>query len=123
MKKKVLIVEDEVILLNALMKKFHKEGFLVMGEKNGKLGLVRALKDKPYLILLVIIMPVMDGMTMLAKLRRDGWGKNVPVIMLTNLNSSEDVTEAAKHGAYDYLVKSDWRLEDVIGKVNEALSK
>jgi two-component system, OmpR family, alkaline phosphatase synthesis response regulator PhoP len=123
MKKKVLIVEDEVILLNALMKKFHKEGFLVMGEKNGKLGLDRALKDKPDLILLDIIMPVMDGMTMLAKLRRDGWGKNVPVIMLTNLNSSEDVTEAAKHGAYDYLVKSDWRLEDVIGKVNEALSK
>ena len=122
MKKKILIVEDETILLNVLLKKFRNEGFLVMGEKNGEVGLERALKERPDLILLDIIMPVMDGMTMLAKLRTDKWGKDVPVIMLTNLNNSEDVEEASKHGVYDYLVKSNWRLEDVIGKVREALS-
>ena len=94
----------------------------MMGEKNGEVGLERALKERPDLILLDIIMPVMDGMTMLAKLRTDKWGKDVPVIMLTNLNNSEDVEEASKHGVYDYLVKSNWRLEDVIGKVREALS-
>lgn len=89
--------------------------------KNGEEGLEVALREHPDLILLDIIMPVMDGMTMLARLREDLWGKDAKVIMLTNLSDNEKVAETIAHGTYDYLVKSDWKLEDVVKKVRERL--
>ena len=111
--KTILIVDDEQTLLSALVDKFTREGFVVMGAKNGQEGLSNALADHPDLILLDIIMPVMDGMTMLAKLRKDPWGKNAKVIMLTNLSEVE-IVASQRQGVYDYLVKSDWELKDVV---------
>lgn len=119
--KKILIVEDEPGLLNALVDKFTHEGFVVLSAKDGQEGLEVALPEHPDLILLDIIMPVMDGMTMLRDLRKDPWGKNVPVILLTNLSEAEKVAESLSQGVYYYLVKSDWKLEDIVKKVKEKL--
>ena len=119
--KKILIVEDEPALLSALLAKFHQEGFAAIGAKDGQEGLNTALREHPDLILLDIIMPVMDGMTMLYKLQKDSWGMNVPVILLTNLSEAERVSESLRQGVYDYLVKSDWKLEDIVKKVRETL--
>lgn len=118
--KTILIVDDELALLDALTDKFTREGFIVLGAKNGLEGLTSALKNHPDLILLDIIMPVMDGTTMLAKLREDPWGKDAKVIMLTNLSEVEKVTSQLR-GIYDYIVKSDWALKDVVNKVKERL--
>lgn len=82
-----------------------------------------ALLWHPDLILLDIVMPKMDGMTMLAQLREDEWGKTARVITLTNLSDTEKVAEAIEHGSYEYLVKSDWKIEDVVAKVREKLGK
>jgi DNA-binding response OmpR family regulator len=119
--KKVLVVEDDGALLQILRDKLTKEAFSVFLAKDGAIGLDTALKEHPDLILLDIVMPVMDGMSMLFHLRKDPWGKTVPVILLTNLSEAEDVAESLRERAYDYLVKSDWKLEDVVKKVKEKL--
>ena len=80
-----------------------------------------ALENKIDIILLDIILPKMDGMTMLKKLREDERGADVPVILLTNLDYSVGVAKAMESGAYDYLVKTDWSLDDVVEKVREKL--
>jgi CheY-like chemotaxis protein len=118
--KTILIVDDEQSLLRALVDKFTREGFVVMGAKNGKEGLDSALANHPDIILLDLIMPVMDGTTMLANLRKDPWGKDAKVIVLTNLSEVEKATQRLQ-GVYDYLIKSDWELKDVVKKVKEGL--
>lgn len=123
-KKKILVIEDEVSQRKALVDKFTREGFDVLEAKDGKEGLSVALKEQPHIILLDIVMPKMDGMAMLKKLRQENeWGKSVPVILLTNLSSDDDkilkgVSEDLP--AY-YLVKSDWAIDDVVKKVKERL--
>lgn len=119
----VEIVEDEVSLLEVLSDKFVKEGFNVLQAKNGDEGLKVALAEHPDIILLDIIMPVMDGMTMLKKLREDSWGKDAKVIILTNLSDNEKTAQALDGGSDDYLVKSDWKIEDVVKKVEEKLKQ
>lgn len=118
---KILIVEDETSLRGALRDKLCLEGFTVLEAKNGQEGLAVALREHPDLILLDIIMPVMDGMTMLYELRKDPWGKDVKIILLTNLSEAERVAESLRQGVYDYLVKSDWKLEDIVKKVKVKL--
>ncbi|MEK7557665.1 MAG: response regulator [Patescibacteria group bacterium] len=117
----ILIVEDEITLNELICKKFESDGFLMLEAKNGEEGLKIALSSRPDIILLDIVMPVMDGITMLEKLREDEWGKNAKVIMLTNLNDSERVATAMTRGSYDYLVKCDWTIEDIVKKVREKL--
>lgn len=119
-KKTILIVEDEIPELNALRDKFTRENFAILEAKNGEEGLEIALREHPDIILLDIIMPVMDGMTTLVELRKDLWGKDAKVILLTNLSEAERIPEPLRH-AVDYLVKSDWKLEDIVKKVREKL--
>lgn len=121
MNKKILVVEDEPSLLGALRAKLTQEGFDFIEARNGQTGLEQALKEKPDMILLDIIMPVMDGLTMLGKLRENAWGKTVPVIIITNLSDDEKVMEAVKQGSYDYLIKSNWSIAEVISKIKEKL--
>ena len=120
-KKTILICEDEVPMLKTLSKKFKNEGFAVVEAQNGEEGLNQAFANKPDLILLDIIMPKMDGVELMKKIRDDKWGADVPIVMLTNLSDAEKVSEAAKYRVYDFLVKTDWRLDDIISLVKEKL--
>jgi len=117
----LLVVEDEQSLAKAVQDKFTKEGFEVLSAKDGEDGLIQAFEKHPDLILLDIVMPKMDGISMLRKLRDDEWGKDVPVILLTNLSDAEMSKEAVKEKANDYLIKSDWKLEDLVEKIKNAL--
>lgn len=120
--KKILIVEDEAPLRNAVTDILSFEGFTVFQAKNGQEGLDIALREHPDLILLDLMMPVMDGLTMLEKLRADAeYGKNAAVILLTNINDPEKVAQATEAGSYDFLVKSDWNIEDVVKKLKGRL--
>lgn len=121
-KKTILIVEDDKQLNEILSKKFIKEGFRVLNAFNGEEGLGIYMKENPDLILLDIIMPIMDGVEMLRKVRRKEDGKHVPVIVLTNLSEADKTAESLEHGVFDYLVKSDWKLDDVVMKVKERLN-
>jgi len=120
-KKTILIVEDEKALRGILKTKFESNSFNVIEAENGREGLSVSLKKHPDLILLDIVMPIMDGMTMLKKLREDKWGKDAQVVLLTNLDDSEKITEAIKQNTYDYLLKTDWKLEDIISRIKKIL--
>ncbi|MBU0661170.1 response regulator [Patescibacteria group bacterium] len=119
--KTLLIVEDEPTLYKALEMKFKSVGFTVLVAHDGAQGLEMAHEKKPDLILLDIIMPKMDGISMLEQLRKTSAGKKIPVIILTNLSDSFKVEDALKNGVHDYLVKSDWHIEDVVSVVKERL--
>lgn len=121
--KTILIVEDETDLREALRDKFEREDFTVFEAGNGEEGLVVATREHPDLILLDVMMPVMSGMAMFKQLRQDAWGKSVKVIMLTNLNDAENIAGAMEQGSYDYFIKSDWKIEDLVEKVKEKLEK
>jgi DNA-binding response OmpR family regulator len=122
-KKKVLIVDDDENLRLVLKDKFSLEGFEVFEAQNGKEGLERALAMRPDVILLDVMMPVMNGLDMLKRLRMDAWGKNVEVIMLTVLENAEAVAEAVTDGSFTYFTKTDHNTEDIVNKVKEVIKK
>ena len=122
--KTILLIEDEEPMLNALAAKFEKEGFTVLKGQDGEEGLKIGLAKRPDIMMVDIIMPKMDGISLLKKIRVEGgeWGKDVPIIMLTNLSDSESVSEAANYSVYDFLVKTDWRLDDVVRLIKQKLN-
>jgi len=119
--KKIIIVEDEKPLSGILTDKLQKAGYEVIEACNGKDGLEKIQKEKPDLILLDLIMPKMDGMTMLKELRDREVGKDIPVIILTNLSDTDKAGDAIKANVRDYLIKSDWTLDDLLEKINGRL--
>jgi DNA-binding response OmpR family regulator len=122
-KKKILIVEDEEVMQKAISGAFSSQEFTVIGASDGEQGLIVSLKEHPDIILLDILMPKMDGINMLQKLRSDMWGNKVPVIILTNLlpNTSSVINSVLKNEPVYYLVKSDVKLEEIVSKAKEAL--
>lgn len=119
--KKILIVEDEVPMLSALTDTLEEEEFSVVKAVNGIDGLTSAFIERPDLILLDIMMPKMDGLEMLEKLRTDEWGKNVPVIILTNYGDNDRVAEALGDDVSEYFIKSDITLEEIVSRIKEKL--
>ena len=118
----ILIVEDETAIRKALVDSLSREGFAILEAEDGEIGLSIAMEENPDLILLDAVMPNMDGLTMLHKLHEKEEGRKIGVIMLTNLSENETVRAAMREGIYDYLVKTNWKLEDLITKINEYLA-
>ncbi len=117
--KTILVIEDEKSLRSAIVDILRLKNFLTLEARNGKEGLELAFSKHPGLILLDIIMPEMDGITALNKIREDAWGKKVPIIMLTNLSETKEhpIDDAVTH----YLIKSDWKLHDIVKEIEEIL--
>lgn len=124
-KKKVLVVEDDEPTLHALHVNLEEAGLAVVEARNGVIGAVAAFEEHPDLILLDILMPVMSGWEMLKEVReKNEWGKCVPVVILTNLNANEDeqIRNIALLGPSYFMVKADWKVEDIVDKVQEILN-
>ncbi len=120
--KTILVVEDEVAMLQALSAKLELEGFNVLKAEDGEKGFEVALKEHPDLIMLDIIMPKMNGIETLKKIRGDqSWGAEALIVMLSNLSDADSVSKVAKYGVYDFLVKTDWRLDDISNFVKNKL--
>jgi DNA-binding response OmpR family regulator len=120
--KKILVVEDDPTLRFLLAHNIAAEGYTVLEAKDGREGLGTGLAECPDLILLDIILPDEDGLSVLKKIRTDEvWGKNAVVIMLTNLSDSSSVATSLELGAHGFLVKSDLAIEDVLGVIHKEL--
>ena len=120
--KKILLVEDDEALVGALTSELNQNNeFAILAAKDGNEGLKVALKEHPHIILLDLLMPKMDGITMLKKLRQDEWGKNVKVLILTNLDDKDKIAEAIDSRVFDYMIKSNWNIGDVYRKVSTEL--
>ena len=117
--KTILVIEDEKSLRGAIVDILRLKNFLSLEAKNGREGVRLALSKHPALILLDIIMPEMDGITALKKIREDSWGGKIPIIILTNLSATnkQPMDDAMTH----YLIKSDWKLHDIVKKIEEIL--
>jgi CheY-like chemotaxis protein len=121
-KKSILIAEDDSMLRKILSEKIKSEGFIVYEAKDGEEALAQALENYPDLILLDVLMPKMDGVTMLKKLRQDKKSFATPVILLTNVGYGSQIDEAMRNGVQDFMVKTNWTLDDVVAKVKQRLA-
>lgn len=120
--KKILIVEDEETLSAMYKAKLEESGkFKVFTADNGVLGLEAAKKERPDIIILDVILPQIDGFSVLEELKKSGSTKKIPVIMLTNLGTDEDKEKGKKLGAADYLVKANLTPSQVEEKIKEYL--
>lgn len=120
--KKILVVEDEEALSLSLKDNLIKEGFDVVLAKNGEEGLAMALREKPDLILLDLLLPKMYGIDVLKKIREHEWGKKVKVIILTNLTVDDQrMKDITKYEPTYYFVKADWKIVDLMERVKEVV--
>ncbi len=122
-KNKVLIVEDDVFLLNMYAEKFTLENYQVFAAEEGKKGVKLALKEKPDIILLDIILPGMNGFDVLKAIKEDESTRHIPVILLTNLSQRDDINKGLELGAVDYLIKAHFMPSEVVEKVKNILFK
>lgn len=121
--KKILFIEDESALQKSIGDVLEQAGYEVISALDGELGLRLAKTEKPDLILLDLILPKMRGFEVLEQLKGDLATKEVPVIILTNLENMEDVNQALELGAMTYLVKTHYTLDEVVGKIKKALGE
>lgn len=117
----VLLVEDDVFLSGIYQKKFDMEGFKISTADNGEKGLADAKKKKPDIILLDVLLPKMDGFTVLKNLKEDPITKDIPVILLTNLGQKDDVEKGLEAGAVDYMIKAHFKPSEIVNKVCKVL--
>lgn len=118
----ILIVEDEKLIQEALKAKLTFEHFTVLTADNGQAGLEMALENHPDVILLDLQMPILDGFGVLQKLRADPWGALVPVIVLSNKDTSADIYESLKNSVQDYFIKAETSLETLVAAVRDILA-
>jgi len=116
--KKILIVEDDKFLANAHRVKFDNLGYEVQVAYDGQAALDTLKTFTPDIILLDLIIPIKDGFTVLAEIKKDDRLKPIPVIVTSNLSQKEDIDRAKSLGAIDYMVKSNIDLNDIIKKID-----
>lgn len=118
--KKILIVEDDATLANALELTFQHAGYTVFKAANGQEGINMTIANKPDLILLDLQMPVMDGKEMLRSLRETPDYKTLPVIVLTNAGDVDNIRETKTYyNASDFLVKANVTPDEIVKKASE----
>ena len=120
---KLLIVEDEVALAKVLEEKFKKEKYEVKVAGDGMEALEAVPKFKPEIILLDLLLPKKGGLEVLEELKKSGDWKNIPVIVLSNLDDDQNIKKAMKLGAVDYFVKAQHPIKEVVEKVEAFVVK
>lgn len=118
---KIAIIEDDAVISQMYRMKFEADGFDVQLANNGVRGVALAEVFAPDIILMDLQMPEMGGVEALTLIRKAPWGKDVPVIILTNLGEEEAPKEIRALGIHSYIVKANLTPRQVVGRVKEAL--
>ena len=121
--KKISIIEDDQAISQMYRMKFENEGYDVETAENGKIGLELIEKMRPDMILLDIMMPIMNGDEMLAELRKESWGKNIKVMVLTNIGEQELPKSLTSLGVLDIILKAELTPRQVADKVKVELQQ
>ncbi len=111
---KIALIEDDKILSDALYEGLKQEGFEVLRAFDGEEGLSLVEREKPLLVLLNIILPKMDGLAVARKMKSNPAIKDIPIIILTQLDRLDPVSDAIESGIYDYYVKSDFSVDKIV---------
>lgn len=122
---KVLIVEDDKFLSELISTKLTKEGFDIVLATDGESGLEQAVKEKPHIILLDIMLPGMSGFEVLQALKAhsDTSVANIPVLILSNFGQESKVKQGLEMGAKDYLVKANFTTGEIVDKIKITLGQ
>jgi len=121
--KKILIIEDEEIILNLLQKKLSQEGYEISVAKDGQEGLRLMKEVKPDLILLDIVMPKIGGFEVMEEMQKEDELKSIPVIVVSNSGQPVEIDKAQALGAKDWLIKTEFDPKEVIEKVVKQIGK
>lgn len=121
MAKKILIVEDETAIADAMQVGLTEAGYEAKAAYDGEEGLKQAEEFKPDLILLDLLLPKKDGMTVLHELRENEATAKIPVMILSQLSDTDKISEGVSLGVVGYLVKVDFSLAEVIEKIKGVL--
>jgi len=119
---KIAIIEDDIAIVQMYLVKFQTEGFEVVTANDGKAGLSLVESTKPDMVLLDLMMPEMRGDQMLEALRKTDWGKDMKVIILTNMGETEAPASVKENNVLDFIVKADMTPKQVVDKVKEHLA-
>ena len=119
--KKILLIEDEELIITLLQRKLEKEGYKVFVARDGVEGMEKVRKETPDIVLLDIVMPRMGGLEVLEELRRDKKLRSIPVIVISNSGQPVELDRAKKLGARDWLIKTEFDPKEVISKVKNQL--
>ena len=119
--KKILLIEDEEILINLLEKKMTQEGYEFFVARNGLEGLEKMRETRPDLILLDIIMPEMGGFEVMEEMQKDEELKKIPVIVISNSGQPVEIDRIQKLGAKDWLIKTEFDPQEVVEKVKKQI--
>jgi CheY-like chemotaxis protein/HD-like signal output (HDOD) protein len=119
----ILVVDDMAIFRDPIALSLQAAGYQVLKAADGKEALASLRAQRPDLVLLDVAMPGLDGMSVLAEMRNDPALASIPVIMLTALSDKAQVLQAASHGVRDYLLKSQFSLQDLLQRVKKHLAK
>lgn len=120
---KVAIIEDDIAISQMYRLKFESDGFEVQTADNGRLGLELTEAFKPDIILLDLMMPEMTGDQMLIELRKKPWGKDIKVIVLTNMGEEEAPKVIKELGVHSFIVKAEMTPRQVAERVKQALAE
>lgn len=121
--KKVLVVEDDSLLQDMLAQQLVKDSWSVNYAKDGEKALELARSEKPDVILLDLMLPGVSGYDILAQLKKDPELQHIPVIILSNLGQQEDMDKGLQLGAADFMIKSNFTLDEVSAKMTSLLQK
>jgi CheY-like chemotaxis protein len=123
-KRTILLCEDEEFVARSYIRKLELEGYAVSHAKNGNEALEMIVRDRPDLVLLDLMMPLKNGFEVLEEIEKhkEAAVRKIPIIVASNLGQRSDIDEAKKHGAVDYLVKSNVSLKELAAKVKEYLT-
>jgi len=119
--KTIVFVEDEPHLQEELTAAFVEEGYSVKSAYDGETGLALVQKEKPDLVLLDLILPKKDGFEVLEAIKSNDELKHIPVVVLSNLETAENVERAVRLGAASYLVKTNYEISNITQKVKTIL--
>jgi DNA-binding response OmpR family regulator len=122
-KGKILVVEDDKFLRELLVRKLFSEGFTIESAIDSRSAFEVLSNYKPQIILLDLILPGEDGFSILEKIKKDNNLMDIPVIILSNLGQQEDIDRAMALGAMDFMVKANFTLDEIVGKVTKALGR
>lgn len=120
--KQILFIEDESALQKTVGATLIQEGFEVLSALDGEIGIRLAKEKIPDLVLVDLVLPKKDGFEVLEELKKADETKNIPVIVLTNIEDMKGIQKAIDLGATTYLVKSNYRLDEIVEKIKGVLT-
>lgn len=122
MAKKVLLIEDEEALVKSLQMAL-EDKYKVLVASNGKEGFAKAKDEQPDLIILDVMLPDTNGLDVLKQIQEDEKTDRIDVIVATNLGDQETISKILAAGGREYIVKSDWKIDDIVKKIDRTLGE